>query len=321
MKRALILGIGGQDGSYLAEVLLEQGYEVHGLYRRSSVDNLWRIKGIRDRVTLHKGDLLDFHSLTRAIQKSDPDEVYNEADQDDVGWSFACPSYSDSVTWFGARHAINALWEVKPSARFFQPLSATMFGYTPPPQHERSLTYPQSPYATAKDSLFDWIRCRREEQFVCTAIMFNHESPKRGPDYLLQTICRQVVEVVQGKRSAIRLGGDPDQRVDVGWSREYMQGAVKIMQLDEPDDFCMGTGEAPTIREWVDAALEATGFRMGSRMDYVLERDESYPARPGKPETLIADCSKLKVAIGWDPLCRKDYIVKALVESWKEKLK
>ena len=271
--RALILGIGGQDGSYICDLLLEKGYEVHGLHRRSSVDNLRRIAHCRDRVTLHRGDMADLNSIMIACDRSRPDEIYNLADQDHVGASFASAAYSMDITAGAVGRMLELVRSWLYPIRFFQPLSATMFGDAPPPQNERTPFAPASPYACAKVAAYYLCQHYRREygMHVSTAIFFNHDSPRRGGDYLLQRIAR-----------GDKLWGDLDTVVEVGYAREYMEAAHAILQLDKPDDFVIGTGRGFRIRDlvsndWLRLAVE-------------------------KPAAgLVADAGKARAAFGFDP--------------------
>lgn len=270
-KRALILGIGGMDGSYLAEVLLDKGYSVHGLYRRSSVDNLARIRHLLGRVTLHQGDMADSLSVREAICLAQPSLIFNEADQDSVGWSFNTAGLSVDITYGGLARLLEFLRRWDEKVRVFQPLSATMFGAAPPPQDESTPFAPASPYACAKTAAYYLCQHYRREYglHVSTAILFNHDSPRRGPGYLLQRIARREP-----------LWGDLQEVVDVGHAREYMEAAWRIMQLDRPDDFVLGTGR---------------GYRIA---DLASER---HPKPVGAAAGLRADAAKARAAFGFAP--------------------
>ena len=309
VKRALILGIGGQDGSYLAELLLAKGYEVHGLVRRSSVDNLWRIAGIRDRVTLHQGDLLDTMSLHNAIGQAHPHEIYNEADQDHVGFSREAALYSTAVTFGGVANLLEVLLSCVDWAgqmKVFQPLSSTMFGMAPPPQDENTPLAPASPYACAKAGA--WMLCkhyRREHGLdVRCGIMFNHDSPRRGPGYLLGEIVNQALAVRDGKRKMIELR-NLDLRVDIGHARDFMEGAWQIMQLDKPDDYVLATGKGWTIRELAERALIYVGM---ARTKIAEPKQKTV-----EPE-LIGDTALTEAAILWHPTLTC-YVLEELIEA------
>lgn len=303
-KRALILGVGGQDGSYMADLLLAKGYEVWGLYRKSSVDNLQRIRHLLEpepRIKLVRGDVTDAWGLISVIQDANPDEVYHLADQDKPDWSTAAPTYQVSV---GVASVVNALeavskirasqrqWHGGEKTRMFYPLSATMFGDAPAPQNEETPLRPQSVYACAKAAAWHLCRHYREQHrvWVACGIMFNHDSPRRGPDYLLQKICRQAWEIKQGKRGGFDIPGDLGTRVDIGYAPEYMEAAWRIMQLERPDDFCVGTRIARSIWELIAMSASYLGL-------------SSFPLPPkpeGEPEKYLrADASKVARQTGW----------------------
>lgn len=278
MKRALILGVGGMDGSHLADLLLERGYEVHGLARRSSYDNLARIAHVRDRVMVHRGDLADAASVERALRLSgaledgpSEVEVYNMADQDEVGWSNDVPGYSVSVTYGGPANVLSVMQFYGSKARFFQPISSTVFGDSPAPQSDDTPLAPRSPYACAKAAA--WLLCkhyRREHGvFVSCGVLFNHTSPRQKGTYLLPTIARQAVEVACGKRDRIELTG-PDVLMDVGWAPDYVGAAWEMLQKPEPTDSVIGTGWACRISELCAVASDSAV----NRRDLYKLRDE-----------------------------------------------
>lgn len=313
-KRALILGIGGMDGSHLADLLLEKGYCVHGLYRRSSSDNLWRIRhllGPPAKVQLHQGDLCDPLSVRRVICDVYPDELYNMADQDHVGWSQATPGYSVQVTAGAVSDLLEVVRQTGPSIRVFQPVSATMFGMAPPPQNELTPLDPRSPYACAKAHAYHLCRHYRRDHglYVACGIMFNHDSVRRGPDYLLHRICRQAAA-----GGPVVLRGDLNLRVDVGHAPDYVEAAWRMLQQDEPDDFVIGTGSAWTIRELANQALHcANAGRPGS------VNAEPGDFRHGREPTLIADAEKARRALRWEPTCGVGFVIARLVEHYQRK--
>lgn len=313
-KRALILGVGGMDGSFLAEILLERGYEVHGLYRRSSVDNLWRIKHIRDRITLHRGDLLDDYSLNEAMRKSEPQEVYNFADQDDAGWSNDIPQYSWKVTYQAPSRMLGRLPK---GVKFLQPLSVLMFDGAPPPQNLESLISPKNNYAVAKSKL--WEACqfnRRIGVDVRCAVYFNHDSPGRSTDYVLQRICKEAVEVARGQRDKIVLK-NAEQRIDIGYARDYAEAAWRIMQLPEPLDLCVGTGMAWTLREMANTALfYAVQFSSKANPKPPFLESLGEPC----PVERRADIDSMQRFLHWQPQTRIDWLIRMIVSWWKEKL-
>lgn len=315
-KRVLITGMGGQDGSHLADILLEQDCEVHGLYRHSSCDNLWRLKHCIDRGTLHKGDVTDPGAVNRIIRDVQPAELFHVADQDNVGWSKETPLHTVNVTIGGVVNVLEAVKLHAPRCKVFVPVSATMFGMAKPPQSEWTPFDPQSPYACAKLAVHHLCRWYRKEHglFVSTGIMFNHDSPRRCGDYLLQKICRGAVAIARGEQQTLTLG-NLNLRVDIGHAKEHMEAAVAMLQLPEPEEFVIGTGIAPTIRQMVDAAFHAAGC-----LTLVNERikvDEGLASQP--QPTLIADTTKARCRFDfrprWDALSVADLLVRDLLEK------
>lgn len=296
MTRTLILGVNGQDGSYLADLLLARGDEVHGLHRHSSNPrHLWRIEHCRDRLTLHQGDVLDTASVARVIDEVRPEVIYNEADQDHVDYSFRAPGYSLDVTAGAVVRMLEAVRQIDVRIRWFQPLSATMFGDADWPQNEGTPLAPMSPYACAKASALHVCRFYRKAygMHVTTGILYGHDSPRRGPDYLLQRIARQAVAVARDEQSRVELWGE-DTVVDIGHAREFMETAVSLMGLEQLGDYVVGTGAAQSISSIVEAALVRAGtwpdrYSLGGRR-----------ARPGRAPTLVADCTHLRAALGAD---------------------
>ncbi len=296
MKKALILGIGGQDGSYLADILLERDYEVHGLYRRSSVDNLTRIAHVWDKVVLHQGDITDPPSILRITKSTRPGEIYNMADQDHVGWSLDTSGVSFDVTAKAVATTLEIIREVNEAIRFFQPCSAMMFGDAPPPQNETTPHNPQSPYACAKTAAYHLARYYRQVHgmFVTTAILYNHDSERRKGDYLLHQLRQAAWDVLDGKTEEIAVG-DPEMIVDIGHAKDYMKAAVELMELDYPDDFIIASENPRTIRQIIDGMMNVLGCE-----NYLIKTDPSL-LRPGKQPTLIGDITKIKRATKWRP--------------------
>ncbi len=258
-KRALILGIGGQDGSYLADLLVSKGYEVHGLYRRTSVDNLWRIKHLLNKIQLHCGDITDPNSLHRVLQDVKPHELYNEADQDHVGTSFQTPKLSMDVTAGGVLNVLESVKACCPDCKVFQPTSATIFGDALPPQTESTSLNPLSPYACAKAHAYYLARYYRQvyNLHVSTSILYNHDSTRRSGDYLLHNIAKQAIAVSSHQQSYITIG-NPDMSVDIGYAPDYCEGIYKILQQSTPDDYILASGPT-TIRNLISSALEQAG--------------------------------------------------------------
>jgi GDPmannose 4,6-dehydratase len=309
--KALILGIGGQDGSYLADTLLAEGCEVHGLARRSSVDNLVRIAHIRDKVTIYYGDLLDVPSLHRVIAHVRPDELYNEADQDHVGYSFGTPCYSADTTMRAVGALLEIVQAVDPAIKVFQPLSATMFGDTPPPQDESTPFKPQSPYACAKVGAYHLCRYYRYTHglHVTTAIMYNHDSPRRGPNYLMHQICRQALAVQRDDREAVVVGS-LRMAIDIGRAQDYMTFVPTLLRISPPSDYVMGTGAAYSVGQLAGCALSA----LGMPADRV--REDPSLLRPGPQPQLRANPAKIR-ALGFNGLTSPKRLIKELLEVYK----
>jgi GDPmannose 4,6-dehydratase len=310
-KKALILGITGQDGSYLAELLLGKGYDVHGLIRRSATGNTRNIEHFMDKITLHRGDLADATSLLRTITAVKPNEIYNEADQDHAGWSYDLPDYASDITGGAPGRVLEIIRAVDPTIRFFQPLTSNMYGTTDTvTQNEDTPLRPQSPYACAKVYALMLTRYYRDvhKMFASTATFFNHESPRRTDSYVSRKITKAAARISLGLQKKLFLG-DIDAKIDFGFAGEYMQAAWSILQLDKPDDFVIGTGEAHSVREFMEEAFRAVGLNSA---DYV-EIDPKL-LRPGKTSTLIADYSKAKKAFGYEPKVKYKGLVKIMVD-------
>lgn len=321
MKRVLITGITGQDGSYLADLLTKAGHEVHGLVRRSSTGNLGRIQHLLDKVTLHKGDVADAASVYRVLTDVRPHWLFNEADQDNVDWSYSCPQQAVDVTYGGCATILEAVrqWERDGEeyrqVKVFQPCSATMFVGSREAIGEEGviLVNPQSPYAVAKLACYHLCRHYREAHgmHVSTAILFNHDSPRRGEGYLLGKLVREARLVKEGKLEAITVGS-LSQRVDIGYAKEYMEAVVKIMELDAPDDFVLGTGKGVMIEALAVSALQHV------KAEETWNRVKENPSyRPGPSPTLIADASKAKRVLGWQPKLDALGVLDLLLEEGK----
>ncbi len=261
MKRALILGVGGQDGSYLAELLLEKGYEVHGMMRRSATDNTQNIVDFKNSITLHQGDLADPLSVDTIIRSVRPDEIYNEADQDNVTWSKSTPAYSVDITAGAVSRLFESVLRIHRPIKIFQPVSSTMFGEpTSWPQDENTPLAPMSPYACAKAHAFHLAKYYREKHglFICTAILYNHTSERQNEDYLLPKICRSAVRIARGHQENLALG-NLEETVDIGYAPDYMEAAWQMMQLPKPDDFVICSQHNTKIGELVAWAFEELG--------------------------------------------------------------
>ncbi len=321
MKRALILGVGGQDASYLVDILLEKGYEVHGLYRRSSTGNLRRIEHVLDRVTLHMGDMADQSSIERALLLSDPDEVYNEADQDSVGWSHAAPNYSYDITFAAVGRLLEILRGDK-DIRIFQPCTAMMFGDAallnnpdfPQSQNEETPLRPMSPYACAKAGAYHLCRFYREVHgmFVSVGILYNHDSPRRTEEYLLHKICKAAVRIARGQQETLALG-NLDARVDIGYALEYMEAAWNMLQLGKSDDFVIATGAASTIEYMVRYAFACAGV---TDPMWRVTRDEKF-WHPAKG-VLRGDWNKANETFGFIPHTTSLKLIEILIKHFEE---
>lgn len=310
-QRALILGITGQDGSYLAELLLGKGYDVHGLIRRSATGNTINIDHLLGKITLHRGDLADTTSLYRTIQKVHPQEIYNEADQDHAGWSYDLVDYASDITGGAPGRILEIIRQLDPTIRFFQPLTSNMFGQTDTvTQNENTPLRPQSPYACAKVYAFMLTRYYRDVHkiFASTATFFNHESPRRTDSYVTRKITKAAARISLGLQKKLFLG-DLKAKIDFGFAGEYMEAAWQILQLDQPDDFIIGTGEAHSVREFVEEAFRTVGL---NAKDYV-ETDPKL-LRPGMTSTLIADYSKAKKTFGYEPKVKFKELIKIMID-------
>ncbi len=321
MKHALIIGVSGQDGSYLCDILLEQGYLVYGLYRRSSVDNLVRIKHLlspqHPNLILLQGDLTDTDSIRRAVSKSHPDEVYHVADQDHVGWSFNTPQLSVDITYGGTIAVLEAVRTIWDHARVYIPVSATMFGDADPPQCETTPLNPLSPYAVAKVACYHAANYYRQAYKMCvsTVTLFNHDSIRRGSDYLLHNICKGAVEISLGKKDKLPVG-DLSVDLDIGYARDYMEAVVKMMQANYPVDLVLASGHRRSLESICWSALQMAG--VNEHPDKVLVHDHSFH-RPGS-STLIGDISRAKTLLGFNPESRIPFLVKSLVERYQKEL-
>jgi GDPmannose 4,6-dehydratase len=310
--RALITGITGQDGSYLAELLLEQGYEVHGTVRRSSLPNLSRLDGIRDRLHLHHVDLTDATGLAGVIAASDPDEVYNLAALSDVRISFEAPEFSGNVTGLGCTRILELLRRMKPEVRFYQAGSSEMFGMCPNvPTSETDPFLPASPYAVAKVYAHHMTRLYRDGygMFAANGILFNHESERRGIDFVTRKITVGLAEIVAGRSNELVLG-NLDASRDWGWAPDFVKAIWLMLQVDQPADYVIATGETHSVREFLAAAFDVVGLDW---RDYV-KTDPRY-LRPLDPPVLLGDASKAQRELGWKPEVSFSEIVHMMVAA------
>ena len=313
-KRALITGITGQDGSYLAELLLEKGYEVYGLTRRTSTPNHSRISHIVDQIHMISGDLLDQYSLFQAIQEADPDEIYNLAAQSFVKASWEQPMFTGESTALGVTRMLDAMRMSKPSAKFYQASSSEMFGKVVEiPQKESTPFYPRSPYGVAK-VYGHWITVNYRESydlFAVSGILFNHESPRRGLEFVTRKISNSVAKIKHGKQEKIYLG-NPDAKRDWGYAKDYVEMMHLMLQQDTPDDYVIATGETHEVREFVEKAFAVAGIKNWE--DKVVWNDPRF-SRPAEVDHLIGDPAKAKAKLGWVPKTSFDELVRLMVES------
>jgi GDPmannose 4,6-dehydratase len=323
MKRALISGITGQDGSYLAEFLLKKGYEVHGIKRRSSSFNTGRLDAIYSdwhesttRLFLHFADLTDSSSLAGLLRDVQPDEVYNLAAQSHVRVSFEIPEYTCDVTAIGALRMLEALRQVGSGARFYQASSSEMFGSVVPPQNERTAFHPRSPYACAK--LFGHaITVNYRESygiFACSGILFNHESPRRGETFVTRKVARGAARIRAGLDRCLFLGNLNAQR-DWGYAPEYVEAMWMMLQQEQPADYVIGTGETHSVNEFVESAFEHVGLEW---QQYVKVDPRYY--RPADVDTLLADPGKARRELGWTHRTGFLALVKLMVDAEMEAL-
>lgn len=308
MKKALITGVTGQDGSYLAEFLLSKGYEVHGIIRRSSSFNTGRIEHIfsdphekKNNLTLHYGDLADPNVIRKLIYQIQPDEIYNLGAQSHVRVSFDIPEYTADITGLGALRILEAVKDFKDNIgkmiKVYQASSSEMFGSSPPPQNENTHFHPRSPYGCAKVFAFNIAVNYREAYsiFVTNGILFNHESPRRGETFVTKKITRGIARIKAGLNKKIYLG-NLEARRDWGYAPEYMEAAWLMMQQSEPDDYVIGTGKSHSVKDFIESAFKLAGI--SNWQDYI-EIDPRY-YRPTEVENLIADPAKAKTKLGWE---------------------
>ncbi|HRF95757.1 MAG TPA: GDP-mannose 4,6-dehydratase [Aggregatilineales bacterium] len=317
-KKALITGITGQDGSYLAEFLLEQGYEVFGLVRRTSTVKYERIQHIQDDITLLQGDMSDQTSLTSAIKTAEPDEIYNLAAQSFVQTSWGQPVFTGDITALGVTRLLDAIRTVNPNIRFYQASSSEMFGKVQEvPQKETTPFYPRSPYGVAK-VYGHWITVNYRESYnmyACSGILFNHESPRRGLEFVTRKVTHHAAKIKLGLAKELRLGNLDSQR-DWGFAGDYVRAMWLMLQQDEPDDYVISTNETHTVQKLVEIAFDTVGLNW---KDYVVQ-DERF-MRPAEVDLLIGDPSKAGAKLGWEPQVTFEQLIQMMVESDLKQLK
>jgi GDPmannose 4,6-dehydratase len=312
MPTALIIGITGQDGSYLAELLLGKGYEVHGIIRRSSSFNTGRIDHIFDDLKIHYGDLSDASSLARLVHKIGPDQIYNLGAQSHVKVSFEVPEYTADITGTGTVRLLEAIRETKVPARYYQASSSEMFGLVQEvPQKETTPFYPRSPYGCAKVYSY-WITKNYRESYgihASNGILFNHESPRRGETFVTRKITKALARMVAGKQDYLTLG-NLDAKRDWGFAGDYVEAMWLMLQSPVSDDYVVATGETYSVREFLTEAFAYVGWNWEDR----VRIDQKY-FRPAEVELLIGDPTKIKTQLGWEPKVKFKQLVAMMVES------
>jgi len=312
MPRALITGITGQDGSYLAEFLLAKGYEVFGLARRSSTHGAERLVDILGDIRLLTGDLLDEGSLVEALRRSEPDEVYNLAAQSEVHTSFGQPVFTGQVNGLGVTRLLDAIRTIAPDSRFYQASTSEIFGKVQQtPQSETTPFYPRSPYGVAK-VYAHWITVNYRESHgihASSGILFNHESPRRGLEFVTRKITHAVAQIKRGYASELTLGNLEAQR-DWGYAGDFVEAMWLMLQQDEPDDFVIATGKTHSVREFCERAFTYAGLNY---LDYVVQ-DQAF-MRPAEVDVVVGDASKAKRVLGWEPQVGFDQLIAMMVDA------
>ncbi|MDP4013825.1 MAG: GDP-mannose 4,6-dehydratase [Candidatus Nanopelagicales bacterium] len=317
-RRALITGITGQDGSYLAELLLEKGYEVHGLIRRASTFNTARIDHLytdphdpESRLFLHYGDLTDASRLVTLLRKLEPSEVYHLAAQSHVRVSFDEPEFTGDVTGLATTRLLEAIRAADVPVRFYQASSSEMFGASPPPQSEDTPFYPRSPYGAAKVYSYWMARNYREAYglFAVNGILFNHESPRRGETFVTRKISMAAARIAAGLQDELWLGNLHAAR-DWGYAKEYVEAMWRMLQVDDPDDYVVATGTSHTVRDFVEFAFEHAGLDWEKHVRF----DDRY-LRPTEVDYLVGDASKAETVLGWKPKTMAPDLAKLMVDA------
>jgi GDPmannose 4,6-dehydratase len=316
-RRALITGVTGQDGSFLAELLLEKGYEVHGMVRRLSSENYSRIEGIRDRLHLHAGDLLDERSLIGVLRASQPEEIYNLAAMSFVPASWSQPTLTAEFTAVAVMRILEAMREVCPDARFYQASSSEMFGMVrETPQNEKTPFYPRSPYGVSKAfGHFITVNYRESyDLFACSGILFNHESERRGLEFVTRKVTHQVAAIKLGLAQELRLG-NLDARRDWGYAPDYVEAMWLMLQQEEPEDFVIGTGSDHSVQDLVEIAFDHAGI---DPANHVVQDPEFL--RPAEVDRLVADASRAHEVLDWQPKTDFEQMVRLMVDADVDRL-
>lgn len=312
MKTALITGITGQDGSYLAELLLEKGYNVHGIVRRLSSPNMHRIAHLVEKLTLHDADLCDPHSLINAVKISQPDEVYNLGAQSFVATSWQQAILTSDLTGIGVTRLLEAVRMFKPEAKFYQASSSEMYGKVKAvPQNEDTPFHPRSPYGVAKVyGHYITLNYRESYDMFCVSgILFNHESPRRGPEFVTRKITQAVARIKLGQQKELRLG-NLDAKRDWGYAKDYVRGMWLMLQQDKPEDYVLATGETHSVREFCEIAFGAVDLDYN---DYVVVDPKFY--RPAEVDLLLGDPAKAKKQLKWEPETSFQDLVRLMVDA------
>ncbi|KPJ57778.1 MAG: GDP-mannose 4,6-dehydratase [Planctomycetes bacterium DG_58] len=312
MKRALVTGITGQDGSYLADLLLEKGYEVHGMVRRSSTESFERIDHIRDRVVFHQADLLDQHSIIEAVQGAQPDELYNLAAQSFVPTSWKQPVLTGEFTALGVTRMLEAVRLLNKDIRFYQASSSEMFGKAREvPQNELTPFHPRSPYGCAKAyGHYITVNCRESYGiYAVSGILFNHESPRRGKEFVTRKITYGAARIKHGLDKELRLGNLDAQR-DWGYADDYVQAMWLMLQQDEPEDYVISSGATHSVGEFVELAFKHAGLDW---KEYVVVDPQL--VRPAEVDLLLGDSTKARQKLGWEPTVDFEHLVKLMVDA------
>ena len=336
MKKALITGITGQDGSYLAELLLEKGYQVHGIIRRSSsfntgrIDHLYADPKIRDiKFFLHYGDLSDSSNITRLLEKIKPDEIYNLGAQSHVRVSFDIPEYTADIDGIGTLRILDAIRDSKIKTKFYQASSSELYGEVcETPQKETTPFYPRSPYACAKLYAY-WITVNHRESydmFACNGILFNHESPRRGETFVTKKITRGLARILSGKHDCIHLG-NLDAKRDWGYAKDYVEGMWLMLQQKKPDDYVLATGETHSVREFIEEAVKLLGIDLiwkgkglkevgiDKKTKKIIIRIDSRYFRPAEVDVLLGDPTKARKKMRWKAKTTFKELVKIMLEE------
>jgi len=312
LKTALITGITGQDGSYMAELLLEKGYKVWGMHRRTSTINFDRISHLADKINLVQGDLLDQNSIHNLIEEAQPDEIFNLAAQSFVPTSWSQPLLTGEITGLGVTRMLEAIRTVNPKIRFYQASTSEMFGKVREvPQRETTPFYPRSPYGVSK-VYGHWITINYRESyklFACSGILFNHESPRRGLEFVTRKVTNAAARIKLGLANELRMG-NLDAKRDWGYAKDYVEAMWLMLQQDEPDDYVVATGETHSVRELVEAAFS----HLGLDWEKYVKVDQQF-VRPAEVDLLVGDSSKARKKLGWQPKVTFRELVKIMVEA------